>query len=117
MESTSNRDTPGAQSSEVDKEDAQVKAAEARDEVAKAALIDLEKERLAKAKRLERAGVNSENRGKGVSKGSQYLRPDGSPMPDGQRRAKSRERKMERKGGKDAPPPTDGLRDEKNRAG
>ena len=63
-----------------------MKAAEARDEVAKAALIELEKERIAKAKRMERAGVNSENRGEG--NGLQYLRPDGSTEPDGQRRAK-----------------------------
>ena len=94
----------------MDEEDVRVKAAEMRAEVARQALLELERERLAKANRMERAGADSENRGKG----SRYLRPDGSPMPGDQRRDKSRERKLERKGkGEDAPPPPDGLRGEK----
>ena len=72
-------------------------------------LIDMERKRLAKDKRAEAAGANSENRGKGCT----YLRPGGSPMPEEIRRTKSRERRMDRKGGKGAPPPTDGIRGKK----
>ena len=84
------------------------KEAASRANIARDGLIDMERKRLAKAKRDELAGANSENRGKGL----QYLRPDGSPIPEEMRRAKSRERRLERKG-KDAPPPIDGLRGEK----
>ena len=107
VESASNRETSWAHSPQVKEE--KEKESDDRASKAKDKLIELGRKRLDKAKMAEKAGVNSENRGKGAP----YLRSDGAPMPEELRRAKSRERILEPKG-KGGPKPADGLRDEKN---